>query len=169
MLKDLSQWLATSDCFHLRLGNLRGNEDFTGDWISRRKKHGPKVQLLTLLTIEKRSPSLGGRQHPTVPQRGENTGAKGKGGKIKSQKTVCLDFVYILYIDFENFLKQHFFSNPRKSKGCRLHRRGRDVFLCRNIPIKIFVKQLGEGESSSLLIPLSIPFAVCLCLWLDNP
>lgn len=34
VLKDLSQWLATSDCFHLRLGNLRGNEDFTGDWIS---------------------------------------------------------------------------------------------------------------------------------------
>lgn len=34
MLKDLSQWLVTSDCLHLRLGNLRGNEDFTGDWIS---------------------------------------------------------------------------------------------------------------------------------------
>lgn len=91
MSKDLSQWLATSDCFHLRLGNLRGNEDFAGDWISRRKKHGPKVQLLTLLTIEKLSP-FGRRQHPTAPQGGDNTGAKGKRGKIKSQKTVVLDF-----------------------------------------------------------------------------
>ena len=85
----LSQWLVTSDCFHLRLGNLRGNEDFTGDWISRRKKHGPEVQLLTL-TIEKLLPLWGDDHILQHPQRGESTGAKGKGGKIKSQKTISV-------------------------------------------------------------------------------
>lgn len=33
VLEDLSQSLATQIAF-LRLGNLRENEDFTGDWIS---------------------------------------------------------------------------------------------------------------------------------------
>lgn len=142
---------------------------FTGDWISWRKEHGPKDQLLTLLTIEKLSPSFGRRQHPTVPQRGENTGAKGKRGKIKSQQTASLDFCTFWTLPLKISWNSTFFPNPKKSKGCRLHRRGRDVFLCRNIPIKNFSETTRWGGVQSLLILLSIPFAVCFCLWLDNP
>lgn len=92
VLKDLSQWLVTSDCFHLRLGNLRGNEDFTGDWISRRKKHGPKVQLL-VLTIEKLPPVLWGEDHILQSPKGEKTPEqREREEKIKSQRTVSLDF-----------------------------------------------------------------------------
>lgn len=93
MLKDLSPWLATSDCFHLRLGNLRGNEDFTGDWISRRREHGPKVQLLTLLTIEKRSLSFGRRQHPTVPKE-ETPEPREREEKLKAKRQPLLIFVH---------------------------------------------------------------------------
>lgn len=47
---------------------------------------------------------------------------------------------------------------------------GRNALLCRNIPIPTNVrKQLGEGESGSLFIPLSIPFAASFCLWPGTP
>lgn len=146
---------------------------FTGDWISWRKKHGPKVQLLTL-TIEKPSPSLGRRQHPTVPPppRGENTGAKGKGGKIKSQKTVSLDFCTFWALTSKSVWNSTLKKKKKtwgKVNAVGYIDHGRNVFLCRNNPIKNLRKQLGEGGASSLLTPLSFPFAVCFCLSLDHP
>lgn len=89
----LFQWLATSDCFPLRLGNLRGNEDFTSDWISWRKKRSSKVQLLTLLTIEKAVSLFWEKATSSStpsPQRGQNARAKGRGGKAGGREQASL-------------------------------------------------------------------------------
>lgn len=118
---------------------------FTADWISWRKKHGTKVQLLTLLTIEKLSPSFGSRQHPTVFQRGENTGAKRKGGEIKRQKTGSLDFCTFRTLTSKPSETALSFLTWGKVKAAGYIDHGRNVFLFRNISIKKFLKQLGEG------------------------
>lgn len=63
--------------------------------LAEEKKHGPKVQLLTL-TIEKPSPSLGRRQHPTVPpppQEEKTPERREREEKLKAKRQSLLIFV----------------------------------------------------------------------------
>lgn len=65
-----------------RTRNLRGTQDPAGDWISRGEKHGPEVQRLTLLAIEKPSVSLfWGEDTPLSPKEEGAPERRGRGEK----------------------------------------------------------------------------------------
>lgn len=147
---------------------------FTGDWISWRKKAWSKSPITDINNWK--AVSLFGEKTTSYstppPPRGENTGAKGKGGKIKSQKTVSLDFCTFWALTSKSVWNSTLKKKKKtwgKVNAVGYIDHGRNVFLCRNNPIKNLRKQLGEGGASSLLTPLSFPFAVCFCLSLDHP